>query len=307
MFVAFLQPVTPVFTAPTFNRFPVVLTGWAFARRRVVTRGIEAAGAGEETASCRTRQDPLAGIRGFLVTADFIVASLRQDQRPAHLTRLGGNGYTRVSERPARCEPADVAVRLKRIMTEALTFLSRFLSDPGAVGAIAPSSEHLARQITSWVGLDRAEVVVEYGPGTGAFTGHIRRQLRDGATFFAIERDAVLCDLLRQRFPSVPVHCDSVAQIDRYLSQHGASHADAIVCGLPWAAFRADLQDALLEATVEALADNGRFVTFAYLQGLLLPAGQRFRTRLREHFSHVSQSPVVWRNLPPAFVYQCIK
>ena len=44
-FVEFLQPVVLVFTAPTFSSFLTVLTGWVFARRRVVTRMIEAADA----------------------------------------------------------------------------------------------------------------------------------------------------------------------------------------------------------------------------------------------------------------------
>jgi SRSO17 transposase len=44
-FVELVQQVAPVFTVPTFNSFLVVLTGWVFARRRVVTRMIEAADA----------------------------------------------------------------------------------------------------------------------------------------------------------------------------------------------------------------------------------------------------------------------
>jgi hypothetical protein len=46
-FVELVQQVAPVFTAPTFNSFVTVLTGWVFARRRVVTRMIEAADAVE--------------------------------------------------------------------------------------------------------------------------------------------------------------------------------------------------------------------------------------------------------------------
>ena len=80
-----------------------------------------------------------------------------------------------------------------------------------------------------------------------------------------------------------------------------------IVCGLPWASFDARRQDALMSATVDALGEGGQFVTFAYLQGLMLPAGRRFAGRLNDWFSRVSRSPVVWRNLPPAFVYQCTK
>ena len=52
---------------------------------------------------------------------------------------------------------------------------------------------------------------------------------------------------------------------------------------------------------------GGQFATFAYLQGLLLPAGQRFKDKLAQSFSKVEKSPTVWRNLPPAFVYRCTK
>lgn len=46
-FVELVQQVAPVFTVPTFNSFLTVLTGWVFARRRIITRMIEAADAVE--------------------------------------------------------------------------------------------------------------------------------------------------------------------------------------------------------------------------------------------------------------------
>ena len=45
----------------------------------------------------------------------------------------------------------------------------------------------------------------------------------------------------------------------------------------------------------------------AYLQGLMFPNGQRFRRLLGEVFRGVEISPVVWKNIPPAFVYRCRK
>ncbi len=44
-FVNVVQQVSFVMTAPTFSSFVTVLTGWVFARRRIVTRMIEAADA----------------------------------------------------------------------------------------------------------------------------------------------------------------------------------------------------------------------------------------------------------------------
>ena len=63
----------------------------------------------------------------------------------------------------------------------------------------------------------------------------------------------------------------------------------------------------LLDATGHVLREGGQFVTFAYLQGLLLPAGQRFKRKLRDHFGQVETSRTVWANMPPAFVYRCRK
>jgi phospholipid N-methyltransferase len=190
---------------------------------------------------------------------------------------------------------------------QTLRFFGRFVTNPAGVGAVAPSSDQLARAITAWPRLDRADVVVEFGPGTGAFTQRILDRLGDGATFFAIERDAGMVEAFRRRYPDVEIHCDSVANIATHLRRHGHAAVDCIVSGLPWAAFSGRLQDELLNAAVAAMPDGGRFVTFAYLQGTLLPAGRRFRRRLDAHFSEVHRSSVVWRNLPPAFVYQCTK
>ncbi len=67
------------------------------------------------------------------------------------------------------------------------------------------------------------------------------------------------------------------------------------------------MQAELLQATHDALADGGQFATFAYLHGLPLPAARRFRKRLGAFFSSVGRSRIVWRNLPPALVYQCTK
>jgi hypothetical protein len=40
-----------------------------------------------------------------------------------------------------------------------------------------------------------------------------------------------------------------------------------------------------------------------YLQSAPLPAGRRFRQKLRERFGAVKSSHIVWKNVPPAVVY----
>jgi phospholipid N-methyltransferase len=189
----------------------------------------------------------------------------------------------------------------------ALTFLKNFLSHPTQVGAIAPSSDALAEEMVRWIEWPHVSACVEYGPGTGVFTAAIQRKLMAGARFFAIERSADLAALTRARCPGVTVYEDSVANVEALCQREAITQIDAIVCGLPWASFREELQSACLDATLRAMRPGAQFVTFAYWQGLLLPAGQRFRRRLQQSFAHVETSTTVWRNLPPAFVYRCRK
>ena len=187
------------------------------------------------------------------------------------------------------------------------TFLESFIKNPTAVGAVAPSSPALARAITSWTRLAEASTVVEFGAGDGAITPFILEKLGKKTDFFAIELSEKLCASFQERLPDVPIYCDSVEHVSKYLAMRGKEKADVIVCGLPWAAFGPKLQDHLMAATVDCLRDGGQFVTYGYLQGLALPAGWGLRKRLIRSFSHVSLSPIVWRNLPPAIVYQCQK
>ncbi len=190
---------------------------------------------------------------------------------------------------------------------EKLVFLSEFVRSPSTVGAIAPSSAGLAREIVAQASFAADATVMEFGPGTGVFTGEIIRQLGPGGRFVAIERNAQLVPILQERFPDAVICEDSIGNAGKILERHGIGQVHSIVCGLPWAAFDEATQDDFLETTHASLKDGGIFVTFAYLQGLLLPAGQRFKKKITARFSEVRKSRVVWRNLPPAFVYRCRK
>jgi len=190
---------------------------------------------------------------------------------------------------------------------EGIKFLWEFVKHPLSVGALWPSSPALAAAMAATVDWPQARVVAEYGPGTGAFTGQLVSRAQADTKLFAVELNPNLADALRRKHPSLSVHCRSITDVAEICQTEKVDGIDAIVCGLPWAAFSADLQDRLLAATVRVLREGGTFATFAYLQGSVLPSGRRFRARLGASFSSVERLPVVWSNLPPAFVYYCRK
>ena len=211
------------------------------------------------------------------------------------------------SSAPSSSGSAEHAPRKKGSAPAAVQFLSRFLRHPQAVGAVAPSSRFLAEAMLDSVNWDDASCVLEFGPGTGPFTRHVPNRLKPGGRFLAVERDPAFVARLRNDLPHVDVAHADVTAVAGELKARDLGPADAILCGLPWAAFPPDLQTRLMTATLEHLKPGGSFATFAYVQGAVLPAGRRFRTLLDRHFSRVHLSPVVWRNAPPAFVYRCEK
>lgn len=187
------------------------------------------------------------------------------------------------------------------------TFVREYLRAPRTIGAVAPSSRGLAELIVDLAGVAQADVIVEYGPGTGAFTRRILEVKRPEAKLVAVEFHPAMAEQLRRRFPQVDIVEDSAVHLCRILAERGLGKVDSIVSGLPWAAFDAELRDQLLEATLACLKPGGRFATFAYLEGSILAGGRRFRRKIRRLFTEVHRSPIVWANMPPAFVYQCIR
>jgi len=190
-------------------------------------------------------------------------------------------------------------------MSDAIAFLRNFIRQPGTIGAIAPSSHALAEMMTQSVDWNSTKTAIEYGPGTGVFTERIAKSVRPGTKFFAIEQSPDLAERTRTRVPSVTVYQDSVANVVEICRRESVEQVDAVLCGLPWASFPESLQQECFDAMLQVLRPGGTFATFAYWQGLLLPAGLRFRARLKRTFAEVKHSPTVFMNLPPAFVYRC--
>ncbi len=152
-----------------------------------------------------------------------------------------------------------------------------------------------------------ARTIVEFGPGTGAFTREIAARLAPGCRYLGIELNPIFVRELSAEFPRLSFVHGSAAELTRILAARGIGVIDAIVCGLPWATLPVTLQEAVFADMHRALVPGGVFATFGYLQSLVLPGAWALRRRLRRGFARLDHSPVVWGNVPPAFAYICRK
>ena len=184
-------------------------------------------------------------------------------------------------------------------------FLSAFVRRPRVIGAIAPSSRRLAEVMIPPVSLKSAQTVVELGAGTGAVTQTLRQRVGRRTNLIALELDDRSAGRLRQRFRDLQVISDTAENLRRHLDLLGCHSADCIISGLPWGSMSGDLQDRILDAVLVSLKPGGVFSAMAYVHASGFSSSREFKRKLERNFGQVASSPIVWANLPPAFVYYC--
>jgi phospholipid N-methyltransferase len=187
-------------------------------------------------------------------------------------------------------------------LAEAISFITRFASAPTNIGAVFPSSRDLAEAMLQGIEFEPGDVVVEYGPGTGAFTELLLERLPEGAEYLGIELDSHFHGHLTRRFPGRHFHHGSAAEIQTLLQGKGLGKARLILSGLPFASMPLHVQELILTATREALHEDGTFRTFTYPICWYMTGSQRFRKVALNHFDNHHKSRTVHRNLPPAKV-----
>lgn len=184
------------------------------------------------------------------------------------------------------------------------TFLEAVARAPAGVGAIAPSSPALAEMMVRLAHVEPGDRIVELGAGTGPMTRALRAAHPDNP-LLVLEPDAGLATKCRENAPGADVVESYAQDMRRLITERGWPHVDRIVSSLPFAGWSATLQRDVFDAILDVLKPGGRMVTFTYAHSPYLPAGRRARGVLETRFDRVTTSPMVWGNVPPAFVYVC--
>lgn len=177
-------------------------------------------------------------------------------------------------------------------------FLKAFLRDRKTIGSVAPTTRRAARRMAALGGVERAKVVAEFGPGTGAVTRELLAAMPSDARLWAFEVYPPFAQRLAEtvvdpRFTVVTASAEAITTVDTGADQPGF---DAIISAVPFRLTSPELTHRILDAAGRALRPGAPFVALQYDPRYLSPY-------LHEHFEDVTRHLSPW-NMPPAFLFR---
>ncbi len=191
-----------------------------------------------------------------------------------------------------------------------LTFSRQALSDFEKAAAIVPSSRYLVGGMTEPLPLAAARVVVEFGPGTGAMTRELLRLVPSDAIVVAFEINPRFIAWLRGEFTDkrLKVIGRGAEHAAHELRRLGISRVDAVLSSLGFSLMQDHQVHQALSGLLPFMTPQSVFTQFQYLSQMRFQGGriERYRvSRILANYFTTVHRRVVWRNVPPAFVFAC--
>ncbi|HTL55918.1 MAG TPA: methyltransferase domain-containing protein [Candidatus Limnocylindrales bacterium] len=182
--------------------------------------------------------------------------------------------------------------------SDLILFARNFLKHPTDVGWVLPSSPFLVDEVLKVVDWHAAKVIVEYGPGMGAFTRRVLERMRPDAKLIALEINPEFFRFLQRSFPDPRFHLvkRSAADIDEVLAELGCNKADYVISGIPFTTLPHAVRDIIVRKTHSILRPNGHFLVYQFSSAV--------RPYLEQVFRRVSRDFELL-NIIPAQLFFC--
>jgi len=174
-----------------------------------------------------------------------------------------------------------------------MIFLKHFIKSAKHTGAVAQSSDFLAKKMVRRSNLNNVETILELGPGMGSITEKIIENMPSRSQLMTFEINKEFVGYLNNKYPEAQhIHAD-ISQLKNILKEKNIEKADVIISGIPFVSFKKEECARMLSEIESVMHENSRFVLFTY-------SPFKFRTFFNS-FRKVDLSYVPL-NIPPAYV-----
>lgn len=178
-------------------------------------------------------------------------------------------------------------------------FIKEVISSIKNIGAIAPSSRFLTKNILKDIEFEENQVILEFGPGNGAITKQILKRLPASSMLISLEINEQFFEHCKSKFShfnNFKIYSHSAVDFDTVLKELSIDQVDHLVSSLPLAILpKQDLND-LFDKIPSHIKDNGSFVQYQYSLN---------KYKFLKRFFDTVNLDFTLVNIPPAFVYKC--
>jgi len=183
-----------------------------------------------------------------------------------------------------------------------LFFLKQYLRNPFGTGGVAPSGRQLAKLMVSKLAPQPSEVIVELGPGTGAFTRELLAQGVEPANLILVEFNKEFVKFLKREFPNLRIVEGPAQDLPLLLKTLGQASVKKVISGIPLRSMKPAECQQIAMAVAAVLEPGGIFVQFSYFKASPVPKAVAAEAGLAGQCVGG-----VLNNVPPAFVWQYTK
>ncbi len=180
-----------------------------------------------------------------------------------------------------------------------LFFLKQYLRNPFGTGGVAPSGRQLAKLMVSKLAPQPSEIVVELGPGTGAFTRELLAQGVAPANLILVEFNKEFVKFLKREFPDLRIVEGAAQDLPKLLNTLGLVSVKKVISGIPLRSMKPAECRLITLAVASVLEPGGRFVQFSYFKASPVPKAVVTDAGLVAECAGSAKN-----NVPPAFVWQ---
>ncbi len=166
-------------------------------------------------------------------------------------------------------------------------------------GTIMPSSKILVRRLLSSIDFSKTNFIVELGPGNGCVTHALLERMTADSILLCLELNSEFAAQLNTvEDPRLHVYNACASSIRDILDQLNIKEVDHVVSSLPLAIIEDAMVSNILSSINLNLRGGGTFLQYQYSLANYKDVKPFFR-EVKLKFT--------LRNMPPAFVYECLK
>lgn len=178
------------------------------------------------------------------------------------------------------------------------SYLKNFFSDK-LVASVTPSSHYTSRRLCRKIDFDKADVIVEYGPGTGILSKAFLSNMNKKTRLLLVETNPKFVEALQEmKEPQIQVVKNDALQIRGILKQKGIDQVDYIITGVPLSFLTKEQRYQLIQDAYDILKPGGKLIIYQF--------SRTAKEYISTCFEQVN-TEFEFFNIPPLTIYEAVK